>query len=662
VFVRSSYDNTVTNNTVNGKPLVYLEGVSDYVVEDAGQVIAVNSNNITVENLNLSYATVGVEFWNTSNNKIINNTVSSNNDDGIYLYYSSNTTIANNTVSSNNDDGIYLESSSHNTIASNTVSNNDGGIYLDCSNHNTIAGNTVSNNDCGIGLLDEPSHNTIASNTISNNEFGIYWYSSNNNTIANNTFILDGMFVLSLHYSYNNTVTNNTVNGKPLVYLEGVSDYVVEDAGQVIAVNSNNITVENLNLSYATVGVEFWNTSNSKIINNTISNNEFGICLDESSNNNTIANNTVSNSDNGIFLYYSTNNTIYFNNFINQVYSYSFSSRNIWNSTSKITYTYNGNTYTNYLGNYWDDYTGTDTNNDGIGDTPYSIDGDKDNYPLMERFENYFAPTEPYTKTDVGVTTNITLASPSDLVPYLPPEYADIDISDAVVFNVNVTDNTPDNLTDDAYTDITIKVGDMNVETCKVFKTGIGFLPEVDDITALPTVDGDPAFSRDLANKTVTVRLYVGDPLLGVIPPAAPSVFDTGPSENPYPSIMGTHKGEIKPSCNITVSKLYTYPCPGTGGHTESIELYENGELIANGTWKGYAGDWHNITIHNVSGAPYVRLLKGHKYNYTIVTGSYPQIIHRKEFNATGGEITCTEFVDANGKVYYDWIPAIKLS
>ena len=50
---------------MNGKPLVYLENVNDYVVEDAGQVIAVNSNNITVENLNLSYATVGVEFWNT---------------------------------------------------------------------------------------------------------------------------------------------------------------------------------------------------------------------------------------------------------------------------------------------------------------------------------------------------------------------------------------------------------------------------------------------------------------------------------------------------------------------------------------------------------------------------------------------------------------------
>ena len=89
-----------------------------------------------------------------------------------------------------------------------------------------------------------------------------------------------------------------------------------------------------------------------------------------------------------------------------------------------------------------------------------------------------------------------------------------------------------------------------------------------------------------------------------------------------------------------TVSKLYTYPCLGTGGHTESIELYENETLITSGAWEGYQSDWHNITLHNVTGdAPYVvMLLKGHRYNYTIVTGSYPQIIHGKEFNATGGK------------------------
>ncbi|MCD6455950.1 MAG: hypothetical protein J7K81_04070 [Methanophagales archaeon] len=45
---------------------------------------------------------------------------------------------------------------------------------------------------------------------------------------------------------------------------------------------------------------------------------------------------------------------------------------------------------------------------------------------------------------------------------------------------------------------------------------------------------------------------------------------------------------------------------------------------------------------------------------YSIKTGSYPQIIHEPRKNVTGGTITCDQFIDANGKIYTDWIPAIK--
>ena len=70
----------------------------------------------------------------------------------------------------------------------------------------------------------------------------------------------------------------------------------------------------------------------------------------------------------------------------------------------------------------------------------------------------------------------------------------------------------------------------------------------------------------------------------------------------------------------------------------------------------GYSGDWHNISFDSS-----FTLEEGETYNYTIRTGSYPQINHNQTFTNEYGTITCTKFIDANGKVYYDWLPAIRL-
>ena len=131
--------------------------------------------------------------------------------------------------------------------------------------------------------------------------------------------------------------------------------------------------------------------------------------------------------------------------------------------------------------------------------------------------------------------------------------------------------------------------------------------------------------------------------------------FDTG--SGTYPSISGMHKGTIKPNHTVIATKLYTYPCVGTGWYAEYAAFYNtNGTLIAEAHWNGYQSDWHNITFDKP-----VVLLPNKTYNYTICTGSYPQIHHNRTLTVTDGEITCTKFIDANGKIYYDWIPAIRL-
>jgi len=132
-------------------------------------------------------------------------------------------------------------------------------------------------------------------------------------------------------------------------------------------------------------------------------------------------------------------------------------------------------------------------------------------------------------------------------------------------------------------------------------------------------------------------------------------IFDTGTGT--YPSIKGTHEGNFTPNCNITVHQFYTYPCAGTGGHSEHVIFcdYETKTEVINVSWKGYQSDYHNITV------PDAMLRENHVYNYTIITGSYPQIIHNETCANEVGTMTCTQFVDANGKSYDNWIPAIRL-
>jgi parallel beta-helix repeat protein len=134
--------------------------------------------------------------------------------------------------------GICLDGRGGVTIRNATISNFEYGIWLNCSSNNSIAGNNITENYWGIDL-----------------------WGSSNNTISRNVFFNDG---LEVGYSCDNVVVDNSVNGKPLVYLENVSNRTVDDAGQVVLINCNNIIVENLNLSYATVGINLWGQTTQK--------------------------------------------------------------------------------------------------------------------------------------------------------------------------------------------------------------------------------------------------------------------------------------------------------------------------------------------------------------------------------------------------------------
>jgi len=74
-------------------------------------------------------------------------------------------------------------------------------------------------------------------------------------------------------------------------------------------------------------------------------------------------------------------------------------STDIWNSTEKLTYSYNGASYTGYLGNYWgdyrDSYPAAEVGSTGVWDTPYDIRitdhavPQADNCPLVAPVSRY---------------------------------------------------------------------------------------------------------------------------------------------------------------------------------------------------------------------------------------------------------------------------------
>ena len=154
------------------------------------------------------------------------------------------------------------------------------------------------------------------------------------------------------------------------------------------------------------------------------------------------------------------------------------------------------------------------------------------------------------------------------------------------------------------------------------------------------------------------ILILSGILLFGIFNPGASAqgkvLFDT--NQGTYPSISGEHQGNFTPKCDIEIEKLYTYYCFGTGGHSEYVTFfYQNGTEIENASWNDYANDYHNITFDEP-----IRLLGNETYKYLIRTGSYPQIVHKDKLENEDGIITCVQFKDINGRIYYDWIPAIK--
>jgi len=242
---------------------------------------------------------------------------------------------------------------------------NPGQIILVNCNNSNISEISISNASSALTLLYCKNVSIIDCN-FSDNVVGIDLYKSNNNAISRN--VIDSNNYAGIELSgcnntliYWNNISNNYDDLSPsLPYQGGPPSPSRKELGIGLMLDSNNNT----------------------LYGNTINNNKIGISITKGANNTVKGNYITENYEYGIFLEdYTRNNLpnlatlnlVYWNNFTNNgINAQDNGTTNMWDNGT--------------IGNYWNEYSGKDANDDGIGDTPYSIPGSagsQDNYPTF---------------------------------------------------------------------------------------------------------------------------------------------------------------------------------------------------------------------------------------------------------------------------------------
>nr|WP_321497890.1 NosD domain-containing protein [uncultured Methanolobus sp.] len=274
------YPGTYSENVDVNKELTIIaasEDPYDTIVrpdDPNDHVFHVTANNVTISGFTVTEGCYGIYLYNVQHNRISNNRLL-NNTGGIELWQSCNNDLSNNIVNSNKGPGIHL--------------------FYSC-NNNDLIDNTVYANIIGIDLLNS------SNNVLKNNE------------IFNNTYNFGVRIVDRDETMQNDIDTSNSVDGRTIYYLVNTSDVTIDgdsNAATVYCINCQNITIKDQILKDNRYGICLYNTSNSLLKNNTLSNNHVGIILGASSNNNSLRTNNVDlNNMIGIALDSSINNEI----------------------------------------------------------------------------------------------------------------------------------------------------------------------------------------------------------------------------------------------------------------------------------------------------------------------------------------------------------------
>jgi parallel beta-helix repeat protein len=374
-----SNNNKIVGNIIEQESEGYLH---DSVVDIRKSLY----NQIIGNNITSNRRSIGID--NYANHTIISgNTITSTSKSGEIGFWGQNTTLSHNNLYGCS---LHIYRSSQNTVVDNLV---DGEplIYLDGEIDQVLddgeAGQIILANCRNIKVVNYDFSNIVKggiqllwtnSSEVSNYTGSIYLENSFYNSIVESNCV-----EIEFYTSSNNTITKNMVtNSEGYDYSSGIT-FQSSDYNSI----TDNIITQN---RYS--GIELWKSSYNYLAFNQLTYNAEGINFQQSSNNTVYGNSIAYNHNAGIYVQACGDNIMFENNFVdNDRQVMGWDSMNIWDNGT--------------IGNYWSDYNGTDENNDGIGDLPYSfiinshftVDNiiNHDNFPLMNPVDIKTIPEFP---------------------------------------------------------------------------------------------------------------------------------------------------------------------------------------------------------------------------------------------------------------------------
>jgi nitrous oxidase accessory protein len=236
----------------------------------------------------------------------------------------------------------------------------------------------------------------ISGFTIRNGDEGVSIQLSNGHTISQNNIISNLLDGLAIEDSQGDFIVGNMVSSNDWhgVYMSNASDTVLQNN----TIASNKIH-----------GVSIENSHNDTVSGNTLNNNTYtGIMLAECNNISVVGNTISENKYAGVDVFDAANSIFYHNNFLSNAKQA---------STDGSAYTWESD----YEGNYWSNYYGTDlfrgpgqneVGSDGIGDAPHYIDtNNQDRYPLKAPIYSFDAGTSNGVSHYVNIISNSTVSN-----------------------------------------------------------------------------------------------------------------------------------------------------------------------------------------------------------------------------------------------------------